>query len=123
MKIKAIPRWVPALLIMAAIFAFSSLPAADIPKFDIWDTLVKKGGHMAGYALLAAAYARGLEDRPKALWLAWIFAVIYALTDEWHQTFVPGRHGSLLDVLIDGTGAGLGLLALNWVRNRKNKPL
>lgn len=121
MKIKAILRWAPALLVMAAIFAFSSLPSADIPKFDIWDTFVKKGGHMAGYALLAGAYARGLEGRPKALWLAWIFAVIYALTDELHQTFVPGRHGSLLDVLIDATGAGLGLLALTWVRNRVNQ--
>ncbi len=123
MKIKDISRWVPALLIMAAIFAFSSLPAADIPKFDIWDTLVKKGGHMMGYALLAAAYARGMQYRARAFWFAGLLAVMYALTDELHQTFVPGRHGSLLDVLIDGTGAGLGLLALHWLRDRKNKPI
>ncbi len=45
---------------MAIIFAFSSTPGKDLPNFGVLDFLVKKGGHMLGYGLLALAYWRGL---------------------------------------------------------------
>ena len=41
--------------------------------------------------------------------IAAIFAVLYAASDEFHQLFVPGRAGSIRDVIIDGTGAVLGV--------------
>jgi VanZ family protein len=46
----------------------------------------------------------------EALWVA----VFYAATDEFHQTFVPSREGCVRDVMIDSTGAIVGLLALWW---------
>mgnify|MGYP007068801999 CR=1 FL=1 len=46
-------RWGPALVLMLAIFLFSNTPSTEIPNLGGWDRLVKKGGHMLGYALLA----------------------------------------------------------------------
>lgn len=97
---------------MAAIFAFSSIPSKSMPHFSWADFLVKKGGHMAGYALLALSFRHALNGRKRSTWLlAWALAVLYALSDEFHQFFVPGRNASLVDVGIDALGAAVGLLA------------
>jgi VanZ family protein len=103
-------NWIPAILVMAVIFGFSSIPSREMPSFGIWDLIVKKGAHMLGYGWLALMYWYGLRfDRRKA-WLALLLAVIYAITDEYHQSFVPGRHPSWVDaLLIDGGGAAIGL--------------
>ncbi len=104
-------RWSPAILMMIAIFLFSSRPSAALPDFGHWDYFVKKGGHMLGYGLLALTYWRGLNFAPGRRWLAWGLAICYALSDEFHQVFVPGRHPSLFDVLFfDNLGAILGLI-------------
>jgi len=103
--------WGPALIIMAVIFAFSSRPSAEIPDFGSWDYVAKKGGHALGYGLLAVAYWRGFNLQRGRKWIAWILAVCYAITDEIHQSYVPGRHPSMLDVLIfDNLGAILALI-------------
>ena len=39
-----------------------------------------------------------------------IFSIFYAASDEFHQTFVPGRDGNIVDVLIDSSGALVGIL-------------
>jgi hypothetical protein len=49
-------RWLPTILVMMTIFIFSSIPSQELPKFGFWDTLVKKGGHVIGYGLLALSY-------------------------------------------------------------------
>ena len=103
-------RWGPAVIIMAAIFAFSSTPENDLPNFGGLDFLMKKAGHMLGYGLLALSYWRGLRFDKKYIWLAWLLCIAYAATDEFHQSFVAGRHPSVLDVLLfDGVGAGIAL--------------
>jgi VanZ family protein len=103
-------RWGPAILIMALIFFFSSLPSKDIPSFGKFDFSLKKLGHMIGYALLSPAYLRGIGKKGTAeIALAWIMAIMYAFTDETHQAFVPGRSSSIIDVGIDGIGALAGL--------------
>ena len=51
-----------------------------------------------------------LRTLRKAALLAWTCATLYAATDEFHQLFVPGRAGLFTDVLIDATGAAIGLL-------------
>lgn len=117
-----IPRWLPATTLMAAIFIFSSTPSADLPNYGFWDTLVKKGGHMTGYALLALAYWYWLGFAPNTGWLAWLWAVFYAASDEFHQFFTPGRHSSVEDVLIyDNLGALLGVVVTGWIRKQKLK--
>ncbi|MGH2521712.1 MAG: VanZ family protein [Anaerolineales bacterium] len=117
-------RWGPALVMMAVIFAASSTPQSNLPKFGLWDFLVKKGGHMLGYALLALAYTYGLAA-PRAgrattrqLLLAVLLATLYAVTDEFHQWFVSGRGATVRDVLIDGLGAIVGVWSWSlWLVN------
>ena len=109
-------RWLPAILIMAAIFFFSSIPSKEMPIFGGWDTIVKKGGHMLGYALLGFSYLRVINSRNRwAYWAAVMAVVIYAITDEFHQSFVPGRNSSLVDVGIDTVGASLGMIVLRAI--------
>lgn len=110
-------RWGPALVMMLLIFLASSIPSQELPDFEVWDTLVKKGGHMLGYALLAAAYLRGLAPaggRParREILTAVLLASLYAVSDEFHQSFVPGRESTPADVGIDVLGAMTGV----WVR-------
>ena len=113
---------------MVLIFAASSQTKTQLPQFGAWDLLVKKGGHMLGYALLAAAYLHGLADgRPvSARWLvlAVAGAAVYAITDEFHQRFVSGRTASPVDVLIDTGGAIVGVTvpALTRIRARPSRP-
>jgi len=106
-------RWLPAFGLMAAIFTFSSLPASRIPHLGALDLLLKKGGHAIGYALLGLAYFFALPPRLNPWYrrgLALLMAVLFALSDEYHQSFVEGRGSTLTDVMIDGTGALLALL-------------
>jgi VanZ family protein len=105
---------------MLIIFLFSARPSAELPYFAWADRLVKKGGHMIGYAILAFLYWRALDFREKKVWLAWFLAVLYAMSDEFHQSFVPGRYPSVLDVLIfDNFGALISLGLLNRYKKRK----
>jgi VanZ family protein len=94
-------------------------------------TAVRKCAHLTEYAILAWLFWRARrkpvkrDPRPWS-WpeagLAVLFVLLYAITDELHQHFVPNRHGSSLDVLVDTIGAMWGMLVLNLVwrwRHRK----
>ena len=91
---------------MCVIFLFSSQPSEKLPDLGWADRLFKKGGHMLGYGLLAFTYWHGFGwDRGKRP-VAWLLAVFYAGTDEFHQSFVAGRNPSVWDVLVfDNLGA------------------
>lgn len=105
-------RWVPALSIMALIFFFSSLPSERIPYYGGWDYVIKKGSHALGYGLLGLSYYYALPrslSRVYRLSLALIMAILFALSDEYHQSFVQGRTSSLGDVAIDSMGAAIAL--------------
>lgn len=99
--------WGPALLMMAAIFAFSSRTSNELPNF--WQLGLFRqeiGATELGYGLLALTYWRGLGYRRHLHWVAWLMALAYSATDEFHQSFVPGRHPSVTDVLVfDNLGA------------------
>lgn len=105
-----LPKWLPALVMMALIFAFSNTPSSDLPNFNAADFIIKKSAHMLGYALLALAYLRAFNGDISKWKLIWLLAILYAATDEFHQSFVPGRGPSVIDVGIDAIGAFLGLL-------------
>jgi VanZ family protein len=114
-----IKRWLPALLMMVVIFGFSSIPGKEMPSFGWWDLIVKKGAHVLGYALLALLlwYAQGFDQN--RWWLAFMLAVLYAISDEFHQSFIPGRHPSWVDALvIDGGGAAFAL-CVGWLVRKK----
>jgi len=106
-------------LLMVAIFALSSRPSDELPRFGAVDTLIKKSGHVLGYGLLALSYWRGFRWDRHRMAHAWGLAVAYAATDELHQALVPGRHASAVDVLLfDAAGAALALWLRRW-RARK----
>jgi VanZ family protein len=95
-----------------------------MPSFGVWDLVVKKGAHMLGYGLLALANWYGLCFDKHRWWLALILTVLYAITDEFHQSFVPGRHPSWVDALVfDGVGAVITLGLTNWWRARRKSQL
>lgn len=113
------PKWLPALVMMVAIFAFSATPATRLPNFNAADFIVKKSAHMLGYALLALSYLHAFKGDTRKWKLVWLLAILYAASDEFHQSFVLGRGSSVIDVGIDAIGAGLGLL---WAKKiLKNK--
>lgn len=116
-------RWGPALLWMGAIFVASATPSVDLPTFGLLDYLVKKTGHVLAYALLAILYWRALGRSSGRMGTAWVLAALYALTDEFHQRFVPGRHPSLVDALLfDGGGAAAALLLSGWALRIRSRP-
>ncbi len=106
-----LPRWIPALCMMLIIFVFSSLPGHELPNLLSWDYVVKKTSHAIGYALLALSYLHLLRYNKMGHGRAWVMALAYAVTDEFHQSFVPGRSASLFDVVIfDNIGVIAALL-------------
>lgn len=110
---ESLPRWLPALFLTLAIFAFSSRRGDELPDFQSWDYLVKKAAHAVGYGLLALSYLRALPRR--SYFLAWLLAVSYSATDEFHQSFVPGRHAAIADVVVfDNLGALAALIIHRW---------
>ena len=108
-------RFAPPLALMGLIFFLSAQPDLDSGLGD-WDVVLRKLAHMTEYGVLALLWWRALRTRsplPAAL-----IAVAYAVTDEFHQTLVAGRHGAPLDVLIDAAGVNLAVAAATASRAR-----
>jgi VanZ family protein len=107
----AVWRWGPAVAWAALIFILSSIPDLGT-GLGGWDVLLRKLAHAAEFAILGALLVRALR-RP-----GWAVAlgIAYAVSDELHQSFVPGRQGSALDVALDSVGVVLGavLAARRW---------
>ena len=88
---------------------------------------VRKAGHVSEYGLLALLSYRAVRWGHHVSWrwswgaVAWTIAVAYACTDEFHQTFVGSRTGTVHDVYVDAAGAACALLALAWWRLRRNR--
>jgi VanZ family protein len=106
-------RWLPVLVWAGVIFAFSSIPSLN-SGLGGWDYVLRKGAHMSEYAILAVLLVRATGSYA---W-AFAFAVAYAATDEVHQLFVRGRHGSPIDVAIDAAGALIGITLLRSKMHR-----
>ena len=98
-------RWAPVVLWGALIFAFSSVPDLGT-GLGTWDLVLRKLAHAAEFAVLGGLLLRALRDERAAL----AAGIAYAVSDELHQHFVPGRVGSPLDVALDSVGVALGVL-------------
>lgn len=101
-----VTSWAPVVLWAGFIFALSSIPDLGT-ELGVWDTVLRKLAHTAEFAILGALVYRALSSAPGAV----LLASAYAATDELHQAFVSGRHGSPLDWLIDTAGVVLGVAA------------
>ena len=94
--------------------------------------LIRKGAHMTEYAVLSASACvlffyladiriwNGLSRRGMALY-ALAFSAFFAVTDEIHQAFVPGRGPAVKDVLIDSVGAAIGIVLIYVVWRYKRE--
>ena len=114
--------WVPPIAMMALIFGLSSLPANQEDHGTLY-VVSRKLAHFGEYAVLVFLWWRALLTRVphrRALALALGIAVLYAVTDEVHQTFESGRAGRPLDVAIDSAGAltAVWLIARSHARRR-----
>jgi len=106
--------WLPVVLWAAVIFAFSSVPDLST-GLGGWDLVLRKLAHTAEYAILGALLLRATGLVGVALALG----VAYAVSDEFHQTFVPGRAGRPLDVAIDTLGLVCGIAIWHVFRSRR----
>lgn len=102
--------WVPATLWVGVIFALSSQPALPSPA-----SVGDKQAHALAYGLLALLCLMGLTGwrsrriAGASLLGAFVIAVLYGVSDEIHQSFVPGRTPDVADVAADAMGAALAL--------------
>jgi VanZ family protein len=111
--------WLPPLVWLALIFALSAqhggghLAAAEVA--------LRKLAHVAEYLVLTLLLLRALRRSglAAAVPAAMAAALAYAATDEWHQSFVPGRTATARDVAIDGIGIALAALAATRTRLRE----
>ncbi|MEA2330841.1 MAG: hypothetical protein QOH58_979 [Thermoleophilaceae bacterium] len=111
---RRITLWLPPLVLMALIFVLSDQPSLD-SGLGWLDTVGRKLVHFAEYALLCLLWWRPLATlmpARRAALLAFLIASGYAATDEFHQSFVEGRHGTPVDWAIDSAGAALAALGL-----------
>jgi len=122
-RMMAIVRMVPMAVVMGTIFFLShqpgdSLSLPEVPGID-------KLAHLSAYGTLAGTVLFALSERLKikvplnAALVTVAFCLLYGISDELHQSFIPGRTVSGYDLLADGTGAVL-ICAL-WAGWRKRK--
>ncbi len=114
MKDGKLGRWAPVAIWMALIFFLSSQSTLPLPGLSWLDELVRIAGHFTEYAVLSFLVSRAIAA--KGGWsiaqtgMVLALCVAYALSDEWHQSFVPGRDASLFDLVVDGAGSAVGYL-------------
>ena len=110
--------WIPPLALMGLIFFLSAQPDLASSR-GLVDLVARKVIHAAEYGVLCLLWwlaLRPLAGERKGLLAAIAVAVVYAVTDEFHQTFVPGRLGTPVDVAIDAVGAGVAAAGVHWLR-------
>ena len=110
--------WVPVILYAGLIFTLSSFPLPP-PKVEI--PFVDKFIHLIEYGILGFLLYRALRVSKLAkqvFILAIIFSILYALSDEIHQLFVPGRKFDLWDLAADSVGA---ILVTLYLKRRQKK--
>jgi VanZ family protein len=109
----------------AAIFAVSGIPDAGGAPSELPELMFRKTAHLVEYGILALLAGRalaGMGGGPRrVLWGSFLFCALYAVSDEVHQSFVPGRFGKVRDVALDSLGAALALSVDARWRDRRLK--
>jgi VanZ family protein len=112
--LRRVDLWLPPLLVMGLIYVFSAQPSLDSGLGWI-DSVGRKLIHFGEYALLCFLWWRLLRSAMpsrRAALIAFVISSLYAVTDEFHQSFVDGRHGTPVDWAIDSAGAAAAALAV-----------
>jgi VanZ family protein len=100
----AVWRWASVVAWAGLIFTLSSFSALGT-DLGVWEYVLPKAFHVLEFAVLGflLLWATGRESA------SFLLGIAYAASDEVHQRFVPGRHGSVMDVLIDAVGVAIGI--------------
>lgn len=124
MLIKFLRLWGPVIFWCGLIFYFSGIPQLST-GWGIWDLILRKAAHIAEYLILAFLFYRAIKGtfNPSSFYLLfWPSALtfLYAVSDEFHQSFISGRGCSGLDVLIDSTGIIIFYIILHKIKGVRN---
>jgi VanZ family protein len=101
----------------------------DLHFFIVFHHYLRKTGHVVGYGMLSLLLLRGwratLGRVPalllRATLLAWLGTLSVAALDEWHQSFIPSRTGTVWDILLDSVaGVAFLVIAYWWLRRTEN---
>lgn len=96
--------FIPSITWMGIIFYFSGRPTTGIGDNETQRFFILKSFHLIEYALLTILLFLGFRKYKNSI----LFAYLYAISDEYHQTFIPGRTGRIRDTFIDLLGIFLG---------------
>jgi len=116
---KFLKLWAPVIIWMGVIFFFSGLP--DLNSGLKYDFFLRKMAHITEYFILTFLFYRAFKGSFAINNLLYFFAypaflsVIYAISDEFHQSFVPGRTCCIRDVLIDTIGI-VSFISMAYIR-------
>lgn len=111
----ALRAWLPALAWAALIFALSSRPTIPVDLQLGRDKLA----HFAAYTVLGLFLGRARRASGLSALAAALLGLAYAASDEWHQSFVPGRSADVADWLADALGVLAGLLLSQRLADRR----
>jgi VanZ family protein len=117
---KKIIAWAPVIMWMGVIFFMSSRQRISVSQDSDVNFLFFKTLHIIEYAFLYLLCVRAFRmgsrvERKNIYGAAFILTVVYAITDELHQTLVPTREGHVRDVIIDAVGAGISWIFLKHI--------
>lgn len=119
--------WLPVIVWAGLIFYLSSQPGLSIATgpADFW---TRKPGHIVEYAVLAALLYRALSsssisNHRKIIFYSCLTALIYAISDEFHQSLVFNRTGKVTDLVFDSVGIGIGIFIYSKFKVLKNKQI
>lgn len=128
--------WILVVLWMTLIFYLSHQPASKSNELSIgvtekitgivgktnlnieqnirnFNRIIRKNAHFFAYLILGILTFNGLKDSKitggRGFIIALIICILYAISDEIHQLFIPGRSGQVMDVVIDGMGSLVGI--------------
>lgn len=108
---------------------FHFLFKMDPERFAVWHAVLRKTGHFVGYFTLSVLLFRSwratfprLSTRWCLQWgtLAFLCTVLVAILDEWHQTFLPSRTGTIRDVILDSSAALIAQITLFAILQRQS---
>jgi len=108
--------WLPVGFWCGLIFYLSSLPNLQT-SWGLWDVILRKIAHISEYGILAFLLWRAIfhssnVNLSRTYFWSGALSLLYAASDEFHQTFVPTRRGTVYDIFIDGLGIALVLFFL-----------
>lgn len=108
---RVIKYWLPVVIWAGVIFMFSSFPTGTATEIVWTDFIIKKTAHVVEYGVFTVLIYRalinnGVSVKNAALW-AILFSTLYGFSDEYHQSFTPGREPRIRDVGFDTIGAVL----------------